>query len=43
MKWGQYVLRLDDAENLNNFKQSFFWDVVHDSLLLRMFENQQKP
>lgn len=43
MKWAQYALCVDDAERLNNFKQSFFFNVVHDSLLLCMFEKQQKP
>lgn len=25
IKWGQYALCLDGAENLNSFKQSLFW------------------
>lgn len=44
MKWGQYALCLDDAENLNNFTQSFFFlDVVHDSLLSCVLKNNKKP
>lgn len=42
MKWGQYLSCFDDTEYLSNFKLSSFFEVVGDSLLLCMFEKQQK-
>lgn len=42
MKRGQCLSCFDDTEYLSNFKLSPFSEVVGDSLLLCMFEKQQK-